>query len=185
MNKKQASVKHPFFHQLLIIMNWSATRWLLAGFMIMILFGLAAVVMGTILAVSSNSVFCDKFTVEDDGKGFNEVKDATLYPYSGQWNSSEFGKTLQECRNTCTADPSCQGFVRHNADSTLDKDTCRYYTGNNVQTLVGSDVQLSGFFNTTTLVAGAQLPEQHTDVYLKPATSWNMFRSTFDRATVV
>jgi hypothetical protein len=164
--------------------NWSATRWLTAGFMFVALFVLAAVMMGIILAVSSNAVFCGEFNTADDGKGFNKVKDTTLYPYSGEWDSSEFGKTLQECRDTCTADPSCQGFVHHNANSTVDQDTCRYYTGNHAQALVGSNVQLSQFFDTATLIAGAQLPEQHTDVYLKTATPWNMFRSGFNEPTL-
>lgn len=169
--------------------NWSATRWIVAAAMFTLLFVMVAVVMGLMLGIERNSAYCEKFdtdTVTTSSGSMKEVRKSTLYPYSGGWNSREFGKTAAQCVDLCLADSTCLGFFRENENSSpANQQTCYFYTHNNTQAMVGLEVKVDPYFVGTELVVGAQLPEVASDTYLKSTTSWTMFRSLFNDAGVV
>ena len=163
-------------------MNWTATRWILAIFFLSILLVLTVILAG-ILVLGESSWFCEEFNTNDVST-MKEFKDSTLYPYSGTWNSVQHGQTIQECVSTCENDATCKGFFRNNEDgSMVNNGSCYFYQANNVKDLVGSNVNLSLYFNTTDLILGTELPETQTDTYIKTNEDPVVFRSHFNLPT--
>jgi hypothetical protein len=171
--------------------NWGATRWLTAGILFTILFVLVAIIMGLLLGVTKDAVFCDAFKTDTVGTGQGEMQEvlkASLFPYTGGWDHREFGKSVNECVDICLSDTfgPCKAFYRENENSApANQGTCYFYSNNNVQQLVGADVDIDLFFTGTSMIVGAELPETHSDVYVKTGQAWKMFRSGFDDPGVV
>ena len=163
-------------------MNWTATRWLVGIFFLSILLVLTVVLAG-ILVLGESSWFCEEYTKTNLGN-MHEYKDSTLFPYSGTWDSVKHGQTIQECVSSCNDDGTCLGFYRHNEDGSItDNGSCYFYEANNVKDFVGSDVNLSLYYNTTDLIVGTELPETHTDTYIKNNETPLIFRSHFNLPT--
>jgi hypothetical protein len=75
---------------------------------------------------------------------------------------------VAECVTNCNNDGNCLGFYHHNEDDLPTKQgSCFYYTANNAQATVGTGIEISEFFTTSSAVVGPQLPNTSTDVYLK------------------
>jgi len=171
--------------------NWSAARWLTAGILVTILFILVSIIMGILLGVSENSIYCDAFQTDTVGTAqgsMEEVLKTTLYPYTGLYDHREFGKSITECVDICLGNTfgPCKAFYRENENShPANQSTCYFYSNNNVNELVGADVDVDLFFTGTNMIVGAELPETHSDTYLKTGVDWKMFRSQYSDAGVV
>jgi hypothetical protein len=161
----------------------SQGAWVFGGILLLLLFITATVVMGIILAVD-NGIFCgspEKDTISSTSGNMNVFVDTSLYPYNGNWNDKQIGKTVSECVEICLNDASCKGFHRHNENGLpIDEGTCYLYNGNNVQAMLGDNVNVSPYFTKDKLIVGAQQPLNSTDVYLKTNTAYSIFRSSYD-----
>lgn len=162
------------------------TTWISFMTLMVLLFGSTTAVLAGLVLSGEGAGFCAPFP-QSQSDGYTKYDDTSLYPYSGAWSSSAFNQTPAQCMNTCNADGDCKGFFRHNEDGpTVNRGTCRFYTSNTTAATVGAAVDIDDYFtDTSKLVVGVELPGEQTDVYLKAATSRNVFRSKFTTPTTV
>jgi hypothetical protein len=153
--------------------------------MVILLLVAAAFVIAAVILETGN-LYCGPFETTHVNANAIKYHGTSLYPFSGNWNSSAVGKTEAECLSLCQADSTCLGFYRHNEnDRQVQQGTCRFYQRNNVVNMLGNGVGLSDFFtHTTTLVLGDEQPETRTDTYIKHSTDYNVFRSSYDGAAI-
>lgn len=163
-----------------------AASWIFGTVLLLFLFIVATVVVGILLA-TENGVFCPQPGTEliSSTSGTMRVfNDTSLYPYNGNWDNTQLGKTVEECMEICLNNASCQGFHRHDEDGLpIDQGTCYLYYNNNVKAMLGSDVNVDSFFTQDKLVVGHQLPLNSTNVYIKTNTPYTLFRSAYDQPT--
>ena len=170
--------------------EYDGKKWVTAMVMVLVLLVTVAVVMALLVTVESGT-YVEKFassTVHLAGESTTLTKFAgtTLYPYSGQWNTSAVGQTLDMCAATCLSDVTCRGFFHHNAlSNTAQQNACYFYRNNNVESMMGTNVAFSEYFMDTALVFGDELPGSSTDTYIKEGQAFKMFRSDFDQSLVV
>lgn len=160
--------------------NHQTARWVTFAVMMFLLLVVMVLVMAVLVSSNEGSdAYCVSFDSTDLGT-FTKIGKTTLYPYSGTWNTLELGATEQQCLDSCSGDANCMGFFRVNENgSTSSQGNCFFYTANNAQSMVTSQVELSPFFVTSDLVVGGQLPAESTDTYVKNSKEWIMFRSGF------
>lgn len=170
--------------------EFEANRWIPAMVVIVVVMITLAVVMALLVTVESGAYVSkfDQSTVQLDGHTttMTKFKGSTLCPYSGTWDTSDVGQTIDQCLETCLADETCRGFFHHNTLSSVgSQDACYFYRNNNAQEMVGSNVEMSAYFIDSALVFGDQLPGTSTDTYIKDGQSFKMFRSLFDKSVIL
>lgn len=164
--------------------TYDGSKWVPAIIMILVLLILTGVILGLMIPLESGT-YVDSFS-SDTTKTMTKFSGSSLYPYSGTWDSSSTGQTVDQCTTTCANDSTCRGFFYHTAlSNTVQQNTCYFYRNNNAQTLVGSNVDLSPYFVDTALIFGVELPGSNTDVYIKNGQSFKMFRSSYADPVIV
>lgn len=165
--------------------TYDGKKWVPAIVMIVLLLIATGVVLGLMIPLEKGT-YVNKFTESTDSTTMTRFDNSSLYPYSGTWDQVQTGKTIDQCISICVADSTCRGFFHHTTlSSAAEQDTCYFYRNNNVQSLVGTNVELSPYFVDTALVFGAELPGNDTNVYIKNGQAFKMFRSSFAEPTVI
>jgi len=162
---------------------------LIGGILLTVVFVVAAIVVGIILAVD-NGLYVSGPSMETvtnaSGHNMTLFSNAGLYPFNGTPDDIKNGQTPSTCIDVCVANPRCQGFFIHTENSLpVNQGSCSFYYGNNVQDFVGSHVNLPGYFTAGNILVGTQQPLTATDVYLKTNTAYNIFRTSYDSPTTV
>lgn len=170
--------------------EYDGKKWVTCFVLLVVLLMAVATILG-LMVTGSKGAYVNKFDstavgVVGTAGTMTKFTGSTLYPYSGQWDTSDVGQTLDQCLSTCLLDDTCRGFFHHNALSAVgSQDSCYFYRNNNVQQMMGSNVEYSPYFMDSALVFGAPLPGTSTDTYIKDGQAFKMFRSAFDHTSVV
>lgn len=108
-------------------------------------------------------------------------ENATLFPYNGNWTTTQTGLTETQCVNQCLGDSACQAFYMH-----ADPAVCYFYNQPQTQTMLGATVNVSSHFTSTTnFIIGRQTPTYSSTVYIKPSTPFSLFASIYDQPNIV
>jgi hypothetical protein len=161
---------------------------LIGGILLVTVFVFAVIVMGIILAVE-NGIYCAgppsiRNVTNATGNTMKLFTKSSLFPFNGQQDDLQTGKTATQCIDICAGNTRCQGFYIHtDQDLPTNQGACYFYYGNNAQAMVGPTVNLPAYFTAGHMLVGAQQPVTVTDVYLKTTAAYNVFRSVYDTPT--
>jgi len=154
--------------------------WMLVA----ICFIFALILIDLILAIVwywNSWYFCPTHAQAADINTMKVFQTASLFPFNGNWTSTQSGLTETQCVDQCLLDSSCQAFYRHN-----DPSVCYFYNQPQTQTMLGPDVNVSSqFLSTTSFVIGRQTPGYSSTVYIKQNTPFSLLPSIYEQPIVL
>lgn len=172
-------------HQKMQLRYESGTGYYIGVLTASSLFILVMVFIMMFIVQAEGQAVCQEFETEEVNK-MQKFKNASLYPYMGNWDYEDTDKiTEKQCVETCLNDDKCIAFFRHNEDGrSAHKGQCLYYLKNNVLDMVGKDVEMNNFFNSSQIRMGHHLPEWSTDVFVKNDKSFRQLRSVVHKPKI-
>lgn len=125
--------------------------------------------------------FCPTPASAPDINTMKVFQTASLFPYNGNWSSTQTGLTETQCVDQCVLDATCQAFYRHD-----DPAVCYFYTQPQTQTMLGANVNVSPqFLSPTSFVIGRQTPGYSSTVYIKATTPFSLLPSIYEQPIIL